>query len=205
MRNGTLRLLRLREQAEAVAEDMSIERGRFERLADREPVRVVSSFNLFQTPEPLAARMAERLAPSDDARILEPSAGLGRLYRAVRDRSGGHVTLVEQSAECCGELYRSIAGDNAARLVQADFLAQSEKSIGLFDAVIMNPPFKNGRDIKHVKHALTLLSHGGRLVALVANGPRQQKLQEIATAWEIIPRGTFDGTRVETVMVTIDA
>jgi SAM-dependent methyltransferase len=211
-RPGRLRLFSKLEQAEAVAEDMAIERGRFQRLKDREAVRAVSSFNLFQTPAPLAARMAELLPlrealtqADEDFRLLEPSAGLGALYRAVRERSGCEIVLVEQSAECCGELYRTTDGDGAARLVQGDFLQQTADTIGRFDAVLMNPPFKMGTDVKHVRHALTLLRPGGRLVSLVANGPKQNAaLMDLATSWEVIPRGTFEATRVEAAMIVID-
>jgi len=38
----------------------------------------------------------------------------------------------------------------------------------------MNPPFENGADIKHIQHAMKMLKPGGRLVAICANGPRQQ-------------------------------
>jgi 16S rRNA A1518/A1519 N6-dimethyltransferase RsmA/KsgA/DIM1 with predicted DNA glycosylase/AP lyase activity len=108
---------------------------RFARLAgDDSKSRVVSAFNLFQTPEPLAARVVEMAG--ELGRTLEPSAGLGRLYRAVRARSGCHVTLVEQSAECCAELYRETAGDGACKLVQGDFL--SAEGLGLFDNIVMN-------------------------------------------------------------------
>lgn len=204
-RPGRLRLFSKLEQAEAVADDMAIERGRFQRLKDREPVRAVSAFNLFQTPEPLAERMASILALPAAGRILEPSAGLGRLYRAVRERSGAEIVLVEQSAECCRELYRETEGDGAARLVQGDFLQQSADTIGRFDAVIMNPPFKMGTDVKHVRHAIGLLNPGGRLVSLVANGPKQNAaLMNLATSWEVIPRGTFEATRVEAALIVID-
>ncbi len=47
----------------------------------------------------------------------------------------------------------------------------------------MNPPFANGQDIKHITHALRYLSPGGRLVAICANGPRQNdKLRPIVDA-----------------------
>jgi 16S rRNA G1207 methylase RsmC len=44
----------------------------------------------------------------------------------------------------------------------------------------MNPPFANGDDIKHITHAL---KPGGRLVAICANGPRQNdKLRSVVDA-----------------------
>jgi protein-L-isoaspartate O-methyltransferase len=78
----------------------------------------------------------------------------------------------------------------------------------LFDRVIANPPFVNGADCAHIRHALTFLRQGGRLVAICANGPRQQaELRPLATTWEELPEGTFaaQGTNVRTVLLTIDA
>jgi len=49
----------------------------------------------------------------------------------------------------------------------------------------MNPPFADGADVKHIKHALHFLERDGRLVALCAAGPRQQaELRPLATTWE---------------------
>lgn len=204
-KHGLLRLRLLDEHTEAVADTMAHERARFQRLASKESApRVVSSHNLFQTPEPLADRLAGMFETF--GRVLEPSAGLGRLYRAVRKRSDCHVTMVEQAAECCGELYRTTEGDENTRLIQGDFLAQTVDCLGLFDVVIMNPPFRMGSDCKHVSHALQFVCTGGRLVSLCANGPKQRaKLKPIATEWLDLPAGSFksEGTGVETAIVVI--
>lgn len=203
-----MRLAALQDYTKAAGEEMAEQRGRFDRLANKESApRVVSSFNLFQTPEPLAARVAAMLERS--GRILEPSAGLGRLYRAARALSDSQIVLVENSADCCQELYRSIENDRNAKLVQEDFLAcDAERLGGLFDGVLMNPPFKMGTDIKHILHARSLLAPGGRLVAICADGPKQQKaLQPIATDWVKLPANSFKeaGTSVSTSLFVFDA
>ncbi len=201
MRRDIIRLLHLREQTEAVGETMAGERGRFAALANPDAApRVVSAFNLFQTPPDLAATMVGYLMPgmATGGHVLEPSAGLGRLYRAVR-RAGhaGPITMVEQSADCCHELYDLTADDANATLRQGDFLAFTVDVMGPFDGVIMNPPFQRWRDIKHIEHARKYLKPGGRLVAICANGPRQRKqLMEEADHWEELPAGTFEGTNV---------
>jgi len=189
---GRLRLRHLLEVTEAKAEEMAAERPRFERLADPASApRVVSAPQLFQTPEPLAARLAAMFPAF--GRTLEPSAGLGRLYRAVRARDPGcHVTLIETAAECAGELYRVTAADTACQLLQRDFLECTVTQLGKFDSVIMNPPFTRGSDIAHIRHALTLLAPGGRLVAICAAGPRQRAaFQDTATEWIDLPAGSF--------------
>ena len=55
---------------------------------------------------------------------------------------------------------------------QADFL-ECNDDLGTFDRIVMNPPFANADDIKHIMHALKMLKPGGRLVAICANGPMQ--------------------------------
>ncbi len=211
-RRGILRLKHAREVSEAKAEDAAEQAARFARLANKDSApRAVSSFNLFQTPEPLAARAAALLAEGGRplGRVLEPSAGLGRLYRALRAIDGAApVVLADVSPECCGELYRATEGDPAARLVAGDFLAMDAARLGgPFDSVLMNPPFRLGADIKHVLHAFGLLAPGGRLVSLVANGPKQRAaLRPRAAQWHDLPAGSFrsEGTDVAAALVALE-
>ena len=204
---GRLRLRHLAEVHEAVEWEMVDERERFAGLVkDTAKTVVVSAFNLFQTPEDIAAQMVKLLGRT--GRTLEPSAGLGRLYRAVRSvDASNHITLVDESSECCGQLYRETENDRATRLIHGDFLTQTVEDLGEMDCVIMNPPFKMWRDIKHILHAKSFLAPGGRLVALCANGPRQQAtLKPIADEWIELPPGSFgkEGTNVNVAMMAID-
>jgi SAM-dependent methyltransferase len=206
-RRGILRLRHLGEVAEAKGEEMAAARGRFARLADPASApRVASAFNLFQTPEPLAAELARLFPGPRLGRVLEPSAGLGRLYRAARavDPSAP-VVLVDNSPECFRELYHATEGDPAAQLVAADFLTLTPDRLGLFDSVVMNPPFKNAADVKHVEHARRFLAPGGLLVAVVAAGPRQRAaFGRSARSWRDLPAGSFrsEGTGVAAAVVT---
>lgn len=212
------RLRALQTENDLAGVVMGAEAARFAALASRHKdgtaPRAVSSFNLFQTPPELAARMAEALPVLGvGARILEPSAGLGRLYHAARARYHEvGIVLVEEAPQCCAELYAMTEHDARATLKQADFLTLTPESVGgLFDAVIMNPPFKMGRDIKHIKHAAGMLRPGGRLVAICANGPRQrEQLKPLAEAsggyWEELPANTFKSaaTGVNTALLMIE-
>ena len=76
----------------------------------------------------------------------------------------------------------------------------------------MNPPFANGQDIKHIRHAATMLKPGGRLVAICANGPRQNDqlrpwVEQHQGQWHPLPAETFavSGTSVNTVLLSIEA
>ena len=209
---GILRLKHLREVTEAKGEEMAEQRERFQRLAREDSApRVVSSHNLFQTPPELAARLVALASDGRGlGRILEPSAGLGRIYNAVRavDRAAP-VVLVDVSPECAGELYRATEGDGAAELVVADFLTIGTDRLGRFDTVVMNPPFRMGTDIKHIRRAAGLLRLGGRLVSLCAAGPKQRRAFDGAAGvrWIDLPAGTFksEGTGVESAIVVIDS
>ena len=198
------RLLNLQTVTEQAGADMAEQRGRFDNLRNRHSngtaKQVITGFNLFVTPQPLAKRMAE-LIPADASTILEPSAGTGRLYNEISDYE--HVTLIENSPACCGELYNLTGGRDNVELLQRDFLEVKPFNV---DCVIMNPPFKMGRDIKHIKHALKFLYHGGLLIALCYDGVRQNKiLKPMADTWEVLPAGMFkpSGTSADVVLLTI--
>lgn len=71
----------------------------------------------------------------------------------------------------------------------------------------MSPPFGRGADIEHIRHAYQKLKPGGRLVAVCANGLRQQEvLGEVCSAWVELPAGSFQerGTGVNAAIVVID-
>lgn len=170
-------------------------------------VKVVTAPQLFPTPADLAARMVQEanLWPSD--RILEPSAGTGAILDAMKP--GAHVLAVEIN-HGLAEALRQRPGLKEFR--QGDFLEVTPEEIGLFDKVLMNPPFENAADIKHIRHALAFLKPGGRLVAICANGPRQQDqlrplAEESGGFYEPLPAGTFKnaGTLVNSALLVIEA
>lgn len=69
-------------------------------------VLVVSAPQLFPTPPGLAARMVELAGIERGMRVLEPSAGTGRLLAAIRKATGGGAvrTAIEISARMCDVL-----------------------------------------------------------------------------------------------------
>jgi SAM-dependent methyltransferase len=87
-----------------------------------------------------------------------------------------------------------------------DFLAVKWEK-GSFDRIIMNPPFANGADIRHIEHAARSLKPGGRLVSICSAGPRQiERLKPGATEWIDLADGTFkdSGTGVRTAIFVYD-
>lgn len=123
------------------------------------------NFGLFESPADVVATVFERLGGvKEGERILEPSAGRGRLADEARQR-GGDVHCVEIQPELCTTLR-----GKGHKVTQGDFLQMTPGDLGLFDIVVMNPPFDRGRDCDHVRHALQFLKPGGRLVSVMAAG-----------------------------------
>ncbi|MCP3943474.1 MAG: methyltransferase, partial [Desulfobacteraceae bacterium] len=147
------------------------ERTKFDDMNDslKNGVQTVSAPQLFPTPDDLAQRMVNYAGIKTGHTCLEPSAGTGKLLDAVKKLAvEATQTAVELNFNLCDRL--KLKGYDDIR--QCDFLT-CNGDLGVFDRIIMNPPFEKGQDIKHIKHALKFLKSGGRLVALCANGPRQ--------------------------------
>lgn len=155
---------------------------------------------LFVSPPPVCQRLTELAGVCDTDRILEPSAGTGAILRAVRQAApSAHCDAVEQNYELA-DYIRKVFPDIS--VIHTDFLKYSP-DIG-YDKILMNPPFNRAIDIKHITHALTMLSPGGVLTAVCLNGPRQERaLRPLADTWEALPQGTFAYTSVGTVILRI--
>jgi predicted RNA methylase len=183
---------------------MSEMRPRFHALRDREKPRAVSAFNLFQTPAALALRLAEVSDVNRSCRVLEPSAGLGRLLDAAQGFGAWDFVAVESSKECVSELRRQCRPETL--IYEQDFLTCTTEELGQFDRILMNPPFHLRSDLRHIFHALKFLRKGGRLAGICMAGPaRERELRPLCATWEPLPAGTFraEGTNVETILFTI--
>lgn len=203
------RTRRAEQQAKARAEALAAQSDReakdaaFRALQDaqRAGVQVVSAPQLFPTPSELAERMVGLAELEPGMRVLEPSAGTGRIVAAINAAAACEVVTVEINVNLADGL-RRLTGRS---VFAADFL-RCNGDLGTFDRVVMNPPFERGSDVQHIEHAIKFLRPGGVLVALCANGPRQRAaLQERADYWEDLPAGSFAaaGTGVNVAMLRI--
>lgn len=168
-------------------------------------VKVVVADQLFPTPRDLADRMIDLAGIDPGHDVLEPSAGTGMLIGAMGGRpfgpGGGSITAVEINPTLVAGLREHFP---LTTVHSGDFLDLAG-NLGRFDRIVMNPPFGNAADIKHVTAAAALLAEGGRLVAICANGPRQNdQLKPLASYWEPLPAGTFAGTNVNSVLMVIE-
>lgn len=177
-------------------------------------VQVVSAPQLFPTPPDLAARMVELAQIQPEHRVLEPSAGTANIIKAIRKAlptvqgEGPKIVAVEINRNLAGALS---ALHSREEIICKDFL-QCNGDLGTFDRILMNPPFANAEDIKHIEHAVHMLKPGGRLVAICANGPRQnERLRPMVEAsggeWHPLPAGAFadSGTNVNAALIVLDA
>jgi len=176
------------------------------------------NFGLFESPAAVVAAVFERTGSVAGLRVLEPSAGRGRLADEARSR-GGDVHCVEVQHELCAGLRQK-----GYRVTEGDFLALTVADVGLFDLIVMNPPFDRGRDCDHIRHALKFLKPGGSLVAVasasaaVSENARAASLRALLDKmqtpnrwgdrkWQDLPAGSFreSGTMVNTCTVAIRA
>jgi len=157
---------------------------------------------------PVADRACEGWALADSN--CRPPACKGDIADAIR-ATQPDVDL--PTVEFNGDL-RAVIEAKGHEVVGDDFFEHQ----GKHDRIIMNPPFENGQDIDHVRHAFECLKPGGRVVAIMSNGPffRSDKKSQEFRAWlddhglaEQLPdgsfaHGAFRATGVRTQLVVID-
>lgn len=165
----------------------------------------------FPTPQPVVDQMLMEASIEPGMKVLEPSAGKGNIAARIQEElTEGQLDVVEWNNNL-----RNYLKESDFNVVGEDFLAYET---GGYDRIIMNPPFENGQDIEHVRHAYELLEPGGRIVAIMSEGPffRGDKKASSFREWleglegvsEQLPPNSFKdserSTGVATRIVTID-
>jgi SAM-dependent methyltransferase len=165
----------------------------------------------FPTPRAVIDEMVGIAGIEPGMKVLEPSAGKGDIAEAMQE-AGAEVDAIELSNRL-----RDILTAKGVNVIDNDFTSVEPEP--KYDAVVMNPPFENGQDMEHIRHAYKFLKPGGKLVAIMSAGPfyRQDKqatafrewLDSVGGSHEAMPEGSFAGsdafrqTGVRTQMVTI--
>lgn len=191
-------------------------------LATGKAVNRQQTLQLFPTPPAVATRMVHLAEPSALCRVLEPSAGTGRIMDAIlADGDPGHLVAIEKDPELAAALVEKYAHGPCRTVLCGDFLSYAPGKTMSFACILMNPPFERCADIEHITHALKFLRPCGRLVAICAAGPKQREAfchqpekylvkpggtctpHPWVTMWETLPSKTFakEGTNIETAMV----
>ena len=161
------------------------------------------------SPLPVARRAVRLAHLRPGERVLEPSAGQGGIADVVRaEEPRAELVLCELLEDNRDVLVAKGYGDALAE--ERDFM---RAELGDFDAVVMNPPFKD--EIAHVTRAFGMLREGGRLVSIMSGGiafhedAATRAFRAMVTARggtiEPLPDGSFraSGTDVSTVIVYI--
>jgi hypothetical protein len=165
----------------------------------------------FATPEPIGYKMVEWLGLKSGEKALEPSAGHGAISRWFPETT--ERTIVEPSAQLVPLAQMNTPG---AKVVQRRF--EDFNIVNKFDGIAMNPPFGTGGKtaIEHLQKAFKQLHDGGRVPAIIPEGPAADKrydkmMDEISS--EVVPIAdihlpavTFSraGTKVGTHIVVLD-
>ncbi len=173
-------------------------------------------FGFFPSPEDVVSAVIEA-APlykrdgQPPLRVLEPSAGTGHLALPCVAK-GAMVDCVEVQAGLAEGLRQE---GIYARVFHQDFLTLQPTVTGLYDVVVMNPPFDLERDIDHVTHALTFLKEDGCLVAVMSAGTEFRETRKATAFRELmdqmggrfrdLPANSFGsvGTNVNTCIVKV--
>lgn len=196
-----------------------------EALASGEIVHAKKTLQAFYTPAPIAARVAKRAMIEPKQIVLEPSAGGGALVVAALAYMPGRVVAVDLDSRACALLREAYPDETQVRVIEGDFLKlipttglgkSPANAIATVDRVVMNPPFTDGQDVEHVRHAFRFLKPNGRLVAIMSPAiqERDQRRYVDFREWlrtntddlqiEAIEPGAFkeSGTNVATVMLS---
>ncbi len=168
-------------------------------------------FQFYETPNDLADEMVRLVCLKPGMRILEPSVGDGAIFDAIhRKIEDVEVVVVELDEKRLNDFKLSRQPYLA---ITGDFLNTSSNDLGgLFDRVIMNPPFTKMQDSKHVRKAYSLLKPGGLLIAVMSAAVIWREAEDYnwirKNAFSIseCPEGTFkaSGTNVNTAVVVLE-
>jgi len=168
-------------------------------------VLTVERDGFFETPAEIVELMVDLVKPT--GKVLEPSAGLG----AIAD----NLPIPKDQIFCIekNEQRTKILSGKGYSVLCADFLECEMYSE--FDTIIMNPPFEEGQDIDHVRHAYSCLASDGSMVSVMSEGSffRNDKKAIGFRAWLDkvggktckLPAQSFNGsgTGVQTRLVVI--
>lgn len=194
-----------------VFRDEATARATIEAALGGKSINLKKDYQFFRTPKAAGEAAMRELGDIRGLRVLEPQAGDGALADLARDAGAAKVATVE-----IWDVNVQALRAKGYAPIEADFLELTPQDLGLFDAVIMNPPFTKGQDIAHVKHAMRFITPKGKLTAIISNSHQHhgakkyeafRNLMDFADANSTpLESGAFNesGTTVPTTIVTFD-
>ena len=155
------------------------------------------SHQYYPTPPSIAEEVVDLAGIEAHHSCLEPSAGQGAIAEFLpKDRT----LCVEVSGLHCQVLQAK-----GYAVEHADFLEWSACIPDLYDRIVMNPPFSQGRAIAHLEAAAEMLATGGRLVAILPASMRNKDiLPWYRVTWTNAHENKFAGTSISTVILVAE-
>lgn len=170
----------------------------------------------YPTPAHLIDKMLSGLDFDMITTILEPSAGIGNIVEALKQKEGSttrHYTKLSFDIDCieADQNLRHILKGKNFRVVHNDFLTYD--TMKEYDLIIMNPPFSNG--CRHLLKALEMQKRNGGAVICLLNAETlknpctndrldlQRKLTEYSAKTEFIQDAFIDAERKTAVEVAL--
>lgn len=155
----------------------------------------IKSHQYYPTAEALSERAVALAEIGESHRCLEPEAGTAGLARFMpKDRT----QCVEISKMFC----KSLAAQGY-QVTNADFLKWNDGAV--YDRIVMNPPFSEGRALAHLRHAADCLAAEGRLVAILPASLKDKELVPAMThTWHGPYSDQFTGTKVSVAILVLD-
>lgn len=153
------------------------------------------SFQYYPTPPKIVSAIKKHMKNfnAENGKVLEPSAGTGKLVDWVEDKT--NVDCVEVSDLQCAVL--KAKGYN---VTNADFMKMTPNPI--YNLVVMNPPYNMNQCFEHIQHAEKFvdLENGGQIVVVVPLGHKQRYLDNGFLIVDEFDKG-FERTGIATVLM----
>lgn len=158
------------------------------------------SHQYYGTQDSLAETAVNWAEIEDKHSVLEPEAGQGGIADHLPKE---RTTCVEVSSLHCAVLkakgYKPECADFLGWNIQRQYTARK-----LFDRIVMNPPFSDGRAVRHLKHAAGMLAAKGKLVAILPASLRGKHLvDDLAHEWSEVHQNEFQDTNVAVVLLRL--
>ncbi|MBD5667345.1 DUF4942 domain-containing protein [Citrobacter freundii] len=156
----------------------------------------------YATVGELQKRAIDECMVASGMRLLEPNIGLGALLKGLPE--GVDVTGFD--------IHPAAVAITGLRwnVTLNDFLLVKPENTGLFERILMNPPFSDSRWIAHFQHAMRFLKPGGRLIAILPGSAKEHLLtREAGPGYDINILGCYDnafeGTAESIKLFSVDA
>lgn len=124
---------------------------------------ICKDLSFYPTPDRVIERMLSDVDIVPGMRVLEPSAGVGDIVRALL-KAGAHVDAIEVDPSRVAAL-KALPWQRFLNVRHANFLAV--KPVPAYQVVVMNPPFYGTHYMQHVMHAFEFLESGGILLSVL--------------------------------------